>query len=351
MNFRNRTLDVCLIGCAVAIMAMHTGLFMDNITPLYIITTKGLFRTAFPFLFLTAGYLGYRYINKPVSSSASMASNPVIRHQTETQIPVMPWLLKQLAAYVIIVAIEGAVYYKAYHAEYTGILQYAHHMLMTGINYTNWYLGAIVILTIAFLPLWKRDIIMPGLIAGAVLYLGSVILHGYAVPTGAIDIRFIYAKIFVMHETAMAPLFLSIGAYIAKTKFSPNQFALPIGVAMLVIESVVQSLVNPMVNPVYFSSIILAPSLLCFCIQNPNILNIKESDNLKNWIVTALVIHPYFMSMAEMITQSSILKFVLTVVFTLPVSGFVASRINIIINARKGRYAHEHVSYRQDTDE
>ena len=60
---RNRTIDLLKFIFSICVIAIHSSLFKEINTTLYISTTMGLFRIAVPFFFITSGYFYYRKLS------------------------------------------------------------------------------------------------------------------------------------------------------------------------------------------------------------------------------------------------------------------------------------------------
>ena len=259
---RNRTIDLLKFIFSICVIAIHSSLFKEINTTLYISTTMGLFRIAVPFFFITSGYFYYR----------KLSSNQ------DTKI----YILKLIKIFLIFEAIEILLYtpFQLSSLHGFGLVTYLWSIISVGLGGAYWYLISTIISLLILTPLWKKKRILPLLITGLCLYLVVFTNDSYSMifnETPIQEIAKIDRYIWRWPQAGLCSslFYLSLGAYLYEKKpiIKHLKLLLVFFIMLLVIESYLLQTHGASDANCYLSLIIFTPLLFIFVLEHP--INIK----------------------------------------------------------------------------
>ena len=308
MTQRNDTIDLIKLILSIMVIGIHTKLFEHINTTLYNVTTLGLFRISVPFFFVCSGYFFYKKIEEKRETSS--------------------YFRKLIRIYLIFEVFEILIYTAPLMlwGDKT-VLDLVHSFFTTGLGAIYWYLISLV-LTLAILqPLWKKGIIVPGLIIGLVLYLFMMTNDSYSFLFTGTTIQ----KYAIMHTNfwkwpqaglCSSVMFVSIGAMLRKRAWHVPSIVVIMTVIFVMIEAYFCQRMNPYDGNGYLSLIIAAPLLFLWALYHPVHINYRYCGELSLYIY---MIHPFFNNILGVAVQGT-LKFVFVALGTILLSYLIVKR-------------------------
>lgn len=234
--------DIAKYVSALLVVCIHTFPFIDINQTFNTYFIQTVCRLAVPFFFMISGFFLFRKM----------------RHEEEDKELLKKYIFRLLRLYAIwtVIYLPYTIYnYVQAQSGWLGIFSYLRDLLFNGSYYHLWFLPALMTGTLIVYWLYQKKGMVFTLKVSLVLYVIGYLLNIYAPLWEQIPfISFLFSFFTKTLTTArngffFAPIFISIGLLMAKTKRIPcrvSQIAFVISFALLVMEVTLYILIGMM---------------------------------------------------------------------------------------------------------
>ncbi|MBO6046684.1 MAG: hypothetical protein J6P61_02920, partial [Erysipelotrichaceae bacterium] len=238
------------------------------------------------------------------------------------------YLKKLLKIYLTFEAVELIIYTAPLLMGGITVPVLIRRFFTVGIGCIYWYLISLIITLLILRPLWKKGIIIPGIIIGLILYLFMMTNDSYSVLFTGTMIQ----KYAIMHTNfwtwpqaglCSSILFVSIGALLKKHDIDPPLILVILSVILLIIEALIMQAMKPYDGNGYLALMISAPLLFSFALHHPLSTKYRYFGELSLYVY---MIHPFFNNILGLIVRVNSLRFIVVAICTVTLSYLIVRR-------------------------
>ena len=280
----NKSINLMRWLMAIAVIIIHSELFKPLNFQLYTLINNGLCRLAVPFFFITSGYFFYR----------KLANN----RKTSNY-------FRRLIRTLLIFSALEIILYGPFYYNGSNLLFLIWRTVSVGLGGIYWYLISLIITLLLLKPLWKRKIIMPGLIIGLLFYLCATTndaYYGLFVNHPIQSLAITHTSLFTWPQAGLASslLYLSLGAliYQLRPRFNHQKLLLTIVLALFLVEVCCLSYFKIAIDyNCYLLLILAAPLLFIYLLDDPwHFISDQQSHYFKDTSLYIYMLHPFFLN-------------------------------------------------------